>query len=225
MGNLYNEIWTREKFLEYRKLKREGYSHEMLKEHFGDDIYHSGLYNKNSSILPWLEFLKEIIITPEFTSYNINKKYSDIYNNKIDYIVDFIDNGNIYIISLFYYEINNIETYNILLTTKKQWDDYINKLNTFKIKGHITDEERAELVNIVEKETGYNQLYSILKKVTYILSDLIKNKLNGYPISLGDTNNPVKINLYRNIIKSSFNDLIESEEIFNDNKYFIYKNK
>ena len=225
MGNLYNDIWTREKFLEYRNLKREGYSHEMLKEHFGDDIYHSGLYNKNSSILPWLDFLKEIIVTPEYTSYNINTKYSDIHNNKIDYIVDFIDNGNIYIISLFYYEINNIETYNILLTTKKQWDDYINKLNIFKLKGFITDEERVELVNIVEKETGYNQLYTILRKTSYILSDLIKNKLNGCPISLGDTNNPVKINLYRNIIKSSFNDLIESEEIFNDNKYFIYKNK
>ncbi len=225
MVNLYNDIWTREKFLEYRKLKRNGYSHEMLKEHFGDDIYHSGLYNKNSSILPWLEFLKEIIVTPEYTSYNINKKYSDIHNNKFDYIIDFTDNDNIYIITLFYYEVNNIETYNILLTTKKQWDDYIDKLNTSKAKGFITDEERIELINIVEKETGYNQLYSILRKVSYILSDVIKNKLNGYPISLGDTNNPVKINLYRNIIKSSFSDLIESEEIFNDNKYFIYKNK
>lgn len=27
----YNEIWAKEKFLEYRKLKRSGYSHEMLK--------------------------------------------------------------------------------------------------------------------------------------------------------------------------------------------------
>ena len=136
-----------------------------------------------------------------------------------------MDNDNTYIISLFYYEINNIETYNILLTTKNQWLDYTNRLDTFRSKGFITDTERIELINIVEKEKGYNQLYSILRKVSYILSDLIKDKLNGCPISLVDTNNPVKINLYRNIIKSSFNDLIESEEVFNDNKYFIYKSK
>jgi len=56
--NIYNERWTREKFLEYRKLKRSGYSHNMLKEHFGEDIYHSGLYNKNASIIPYDYFIK-----------------------------------------------------------------------------------------------------------------------------------------------------------------------
>ena len=30
--NEYNEIWTREKFLEYRKLKRSGYTDKMLIE-------------------------------------------------------------------------------------------------------------------------------------------------------------------------------------------------
>ena len=32
--NEYNERWTREMFIEYRKLKRSGYSHQMLKEHY-----------------------------------------------------------------------------------------------------------------------------------------------------------------------------------------------
>ena len=53
----YNERWTREKFVEYRKLKRSGYTHQQLKEHFGDDIWYSDLYNKNANIMPWLQNL------------------------------------------------------------------------------------------------------------------------------------------------------------------------
>lgn len=43
----YNEKWTKEKFLKYRKLKKDGYTNEMLIKHFGEDIYHSGMYKKN----------------------------------------------------------------------------------------------------------------------------------------------------------------------------------
>ena len=60
--NEYNERWTREKFIEYRKLKRNGYSHEMLKEHFGEDIYYSGLYNKNGTTLPLILKFGKLII-------------------------------------------------------------------------------------------------------------------------------------------------------------------
>ncbi len=29
----------------------------MLIQHFGEDIYYSGMYNRKSTIMPWLEFL------------------------------------------------------------------------------------------------------------------------------------------------------------------------
>jgi hypothetical protein len=65
----YNDRWTREKFIEYRKLKKEGYTDKMLREHFGEDIYYSGMYNKNGSSLPVIlkfgNFINEIKITPE----------------------------------------------------------------------------------------------------------------------------------------------------------------
>jgi hypothetical protein len=70
---MYNSIWTREKHIEYRKLKKEGWSTKMLLEHFGDDIYHSGMYNKKSTIIPWFNFITEIKITPESTHKNIIK--------------------------------------------------------------------------------------------------------------------------------------------------------
>ncbi len=56
--NEYNERWTREKFLEYRKLKRSVYTHEMLIEHFGDDIDYSGLYNRNAQKIPYWYIVK-----------------------------------------------------------------------------------------------------------------------------------------------------------------------
>ena len=219
----YNERWTKEKFLEYRKLKKNGYSSEMLKEHFGEDIYYSGLYNRKSTIMPWLEFITEIIITPEKTNYDISERPSDIYPNKLDYIIKFENEGVIYIISLFYYIIEGIETYNILLTTDKQWNEYLKQLDLVRNKGYITDTERESLVNIVEKETGFNQLYSVIKKISYILFDFFKD--SEVILSIGETRNPVKINLYRNIIKNSFKNIEELGEKLDDvsNKYFLYK--
>lgn len=222
----YNDKWTREKFLEYRKLKKTGYTTEMLIDHFGEDIYHSGIYNKKSTIMPWLEFMTEIKITPEYTNFNISKEYSDIYEDKLDYIINFNDKDIDYIISFFYYIIDNIETYNILLTTKNQWDEYKEKMGEIKHKGYVTEEEHNELVSIVEKETGFNQLYSIMKKVSYILFDMLENELGNVIISLGETRNIIKINLYRNIIKNSFPSIEEDQKMDNiGNKYYLYKIK
>jgi hypothetical protein len=221
----FNERWNKEKFIEHRKLKRSGYTDKMLIEHFGEDIYYSGMYNKKSTIMPWLEFITEITITPEFTDYTFSKKLSDIYKDKFDYIIKFQNNEVYYIISLFYYIIDSIETLNVLLTTEIQWIEYEKKLNDIRHKGYITDEERNELVNILEKETGLNHLYPVMKKISYILFDIFEKDLGNSIISLGETKNMVKINLYRNIIKNSFSNIEELGEKIDDvgNKYYLYK--
>lgn len=221
----YNERWNKEKFIEYRKLKRSGYTDKMLIEHFGEDIYYSGMYNRKSTIMPWLEFITEITIKPEYTDYTFSKKLSDIYKDKFDYVIKFKNNGVDYIISLFYYIIDGVETFNILLTTEIQWIEYEKKLNDIRHKDYITDEERNELVNIVEKETGLNHLYPVMKKISYILFDIFEKELDNGIISLGETKNMVKINLYRNIIKNSFSNIEEIGQKFDDvgNKYYLYK--
>lgn len=99
--------WTRDKFIEYRKLKREGWSDDMLIDYFGDDIFESGIYNKKSSVIPFLNFITEIKITPYNTDFNFIKKNSDIYTNQYDYVLDFIDNGNKYVISKCYRILRN----------------------------------------------------------------------------------------------------------------------
>ena len=223
----YNERWTSDKFIEYRKLKRSGYTDKMLIEHFGEDIYYSGMYNRKSTIMPWLEFMTEITITPEYTYYTFSKKLSDIYKDKFDYIIKFQNNGVDYIISLFYYIIDNVETYNVLLTTETQWNEYEKKLNSIRSKGYITDDERNELVNIVEKETSLNHLYLVMKRISYILFDFFEKELSSSIISIGETKNMVKINLYRNIIKNSFPNIEEFGEKYDDvgNKYYLYKKR
>ncbi len=221
----YNERWNKEKFIEYRKLKKSGYTDKMLIEHFGEDIYYSGMYNRKSTIMPWLEFITEITIKPEYTDYTFSKKLSDIYKDKFDYVIKFQNNGVDYIISLFYYIIDGVETFNILLTTEIQWIEYEKKLNDIRHKGYITDEERNELVNIVEKETGLNHLYPVMKKISYILFDIFEKELDNNIISLGETKNMVKINLYRNIIKNSLSNIEGIGQKFDDvgNKYYLYK--
>lgn len=217
--------WTKDKFIEYRKLKREGWSDDMLINHFGEVIFESGIYNKKSSVMPFLNFITEIKITPHNTDFNFIKKESDIYPNQYDYVLDFIDNGNKYVVILMYYIIDNIPTYNIILTTWEQWHDYTNELNRVRNKGYITDDERNNLINIIEKETGYNHIYSIMQKISYILFEFIKTEFkNNIILSIGETKNPIKINLYRNIIKGSFPNLVElGERVINDDKYYLYR--
>lgn len=223
----YNERWTKDKFIEYRRLKRSGCTEKMLIEHFGEDIYHSGMYNRKSTIMPWLEFITEITIKPEYTDYTFSKKLSDIYKGKFDYIIRFQNKEVNYIISLFYYIIDSVETYNVLLTTEEQWKEYEKKLNSIRYKGYITDDERNELVNIVEKETGLNHLYPVMKKISYILFDIFEKELGDSILSLGETKNMVKINLYRNIIKNSFSNIEEIGEKLDDigNEFYLYKIK
>jgi hypothetical protein len=63
-----------------------------------------------------------------------------------------------------------------------------------------------------------------MKKVSYILFDFVKNKLGNVIFSIGQTKNPIKINIYRNIIKNSFENVIEKEFKIDSvgNKYCIY---
>jgi len=225
--NEYNEKWTREKFIEYRKLKKSGYTDKMLIEHFGDDIYQSGMYNKNSSLLPnilkYILFVNEIKINLEKTEYNYIPSPSNYLKNKTDYIISFYSNDLPYIISLMYFPINNMETYNIVFTARDQWNEYNFKLRNFLKKGFINDDEFDILNKIIGKETKLNNLFPIFRKLSWILLDFYDKQLKGKLLSIGDTENKKKIKLYRNIIKDSFSNITEEEIIFNGNKYYIYK--
>jgi len=226
----YNERWTREKFLEYRNLKKSGYSHQMLKEHFGDDIYYSGLYNKNAHIIPYDYFIKyfenkinEIKINPEKTAYDITPVPSNLDLTKMDYILTFISNEVSYTICLMYYKIHSDDTYNVIFTTTDQWNEYRQEFFNISKKGNVNTEEWELLNNIISRETGFNDLFPIFRRLTWILFDFYNNHLKGELLSIGETDDKKKINLYRNVIKDSFINVDEVETIFGGSKYYIYK--
>jgi hypothetical protein len=226
----YNERWTREKFIEYRRLKRSGYTDKMLKEHFGEDIYYSGMYNKDAHIIPYDYFTKyfenkinEIKINPEKTEYDITPVYSSLDSNKMDYILTFISGDVLYTICLMYYKIHNDDTYNIIFTTTDQWNQYRQEFFNLSKKGGVDKDEWQLLNDIISRETGFNDLFPIFRKISWILLNFYDKHIKGKILSIGNTENKKKINLYRNIIKDSFVNIIETETTFNGNKYYLYE--
>lgn len=215
--------WSKEKQKEYRKLKREGKTKSQLKEHFGDDIYYSGMFNKVSNILPWHLFT-EIKINPVETPYSYWNRNSNFYSNKIDYLAEFVSRTTKYILYLMYYEVNKIPTYNVIFTTREQYDEYIIKFEEFIQKGYITEEEREILKDILEKETNLNDVFGLTKRLSFVIFDLYQKKINGFVLSIGETDNPTKIKFYRDVIKNSFQNIEEKEKTDNvGNKYYLYK--
>lgn len=203
---------------EMKKLKKLGYTESQLKEHFGD-VY------KVSNILCFLEFLKEEIkINPKLTPYRIWIEYNLYFVNKSDYYIQFDTDKETYILGLLYFPINDISTRNVVFTTKEYFDQYKNKLENIKKEKNVLDEDDMRLLSsIFEKETNINDIIPLMKSISYILVDIFQRNIINEPISIGETNNPQKINFYRNIIKDSFPSWKETKvEDINKNAYFIY---
>jgi hypothetical protein len=220
--------WTKEKFLEYRKLKRSGYSHQDLINHFGDEIYESGLYNKNAHVLPYSQFVRnnqkmnEIKINHMETHYISSAMFSDFDKTKMDYLLYFNHSDVSYVICLMYFKINDTDTYNIIFTTLDNWIKYREKNTNYIKKGYLTIEEWTELDKIVSEETNYNEVYQLMKKISYIIFDYVKLNFQEVIFSIGETKNEQKINLYRNIIQHSFPNFKEEKVSFNGVTYYLY---
>jgi hypothetical protein len=221
---LFNKIWTKQKNDLYRNFIKEGKSVDFIKDYFGEDLKHhpKGKYQYNH--LKQFDLFEKIIIDPIETPYSVKTQKSWFYPNKTDYILEFVSNQIFYIIYLMYYEVNTIGTYNIILTTRDNYNSYDLKINEFIQKGYISEPERNILISIIEKETNYNDIYGIVKRLSYILFDFYK-QIPGSIFSVGDTpDNPVKIRLYRNIIKDSFKNIIETKVLDEQqNIYYLYK--
>lgn len=203
----------------------------MLIEHFGEDIYHSGIYNRTSNIIPYEYFTKyfenvvnEIKVNPEETNYDITPTPSNIYLSKMDYILTFLSANISYTICLMYYKIDDNDTYNIVFTTTEQWNEYRQEFFNILKKGNINETEWKLLNDIISRETNFNNLFPIFRKLSWVLLNFYENYINGSILSIGDTENKKKINLYRSIINNSFSNIEEIEKIDHlGNKYYLYK--
>jgi len=217
----FNKIWTKEKNDLLRQFIKEHKSVDFIIDYFGDDLkHHPKKKYSYSKIMPFEYFSKygftnEIKITPEYTSYKVLRVDNIFYNNRTDYEIYFTLNQHDYVLLFLFYIVDGIDTYNMVITTKKQYEEYKKQLES-------GNRNYEELKGIIEKETGYEELIPLMKKIGYIVLDFCNN-INIKVLSIGETDREVKINLYRNIIKDSFKDIKETMEIDNfGNRYYIY---
>lgn len=123
----FNKIWTKEKNDILRQFNKEGKSIEFIKEYFGDDLkYHPKGKFKSNKLFGFHKFVNEIIITPENIDYNKNIQKSIKYKDKKDYIYSFKTKQE-YILMLLYVENFNKSSYEIVFTSKENYDTYIKK--------------------------------------------------------------------------------------------------
>ena len=228
---LFDDIWTKEKNRLLRQFNREGKDIDFIYAYFGDDLYHIGR-RTHSRILPYQLFniKEEIEIHPDKTTSSINMMKSLLDLSKTDYILNFKCKDKEYIILLMYVKLNNTETYNVIFTTKSQYQDYLIKLDYYKqkSKGNINKTQHMILSKIIEKETNYNELFPLFKSLVYILQHFYNSMLHHEILSVGDTDIKIKIRLYRNIISSTFKNATEFIETVKDSDgeehiYYCYK--
>jgi len=179
---------------------------------------------ENKVVKKWGQFLNEVVINPEQTEYTYKLEESDYFEDGEDWVLEFKDGGIDYVVSLMYFPLLGFKSYNILFTTKPQWIDFKSKSSELSNKVIITDEELIELQNNVEKETGYNRLFPIIRKLAYVIIDFSKTHLKGETIVIVDSKNTTKIKFYRNIISSfkEVEDLGVKEDDYG-NRCFLYK--
>ena len=222
----FNKNWTKEDNDKMREMFKEGKTHDDVINYFGEEkvkFHPKKKFHRGKHLPMFNNFISEIKINPKKTEYIFQKIDSISYKNKKDIVTFFNINNHEYVLVLFYMFENNIQSYEILFTTKKQYDEYF-----LLLPGkHFTEEEQDTLKKILENNTKFNELYDLLKSITFILVEMyddLKFFFGDIIFSITETDNPIKIRLYKNIIKDSFPNFSYKRRKINS-KYIYYYSK
>lgn len=203
----FNKNWTKEDNDILRNMIKENKSVDDIRNFFGNDklFYHptKKYYHSNSSVLPRFNriedfngFINEIKYDSLKTDFVKDFSDSENFLNEFDYKYTFqTNNGNRYIVDFIYlrdtigiYKNRNI--YNVSFTIENQ-------------------RNKTEY----EKETNLNEQHELIKRIIYIFKDFHNYYSNDSIYLIGETVNIKKINWYRDIIRNSFKNVIETEDI------------
>lgn len=230
----FNEIWTKEKNDELRKMICERRDVDEIRSRFGKDLdsHPEKKYSSKGSMLTYSMFqaLNEIRVSPEKTTYVVltSKTSPDKHN----YLLPFKVNDKPYVVLLYYLIERGVPSYNVIFTTKEQHLEYTKKVEEiYTHRGDVpmSQDERDILSEILERVTGRNELLPLMRKVSYVLLDFypfLNSQNPGIPLSVGETKNPTKIKLYRNIIRDSFENVkeVEGMDDLGGKMYYYYIN-
>jgi len=218
----FNEKWSKHDNDIMRNMIKEGKTTNDIIDYFGiEKLRNHPNKFKYGGVLPYEQYINEVIIHPERVFYSINQRPSLLNKDKYDYLLSFYTKGISYVIILFYSIIEGIESHIISFTTKEQFDEYSDYIDN--INGEQTTDDTLKLIDIFEKTTNYNDIYKLMKNISYVLFNFLEKNEEEITLSILEGNDKRRINLYRNIIEDSFVNLKEYEIITNDKKLFYYK--
>ena len=206
---VFTSDWTKQDNDKYRSLIKERKSVDDIISIMGlEKLKHkpNGSYCYGGVLKNFGEFLNEITYTEKWTEISLNVKKSKYFKGDNYEFYFKTDNGNEYVFEFVYY----IETvgpfigynlYNLSFTTKQQ-KEVSDKIKNDTIK-----------TNIYEQITDRNESHEIFKRLIYLFRHFhtYYGKRQNSIYVIGETTNSKKINYYRNSIKSSFDDVIETK--------------
>mgnify|MGYP001766557341 CR=1 FL=1 len=228
-----NKVWNKRRQQKLLDMNKQGLGDDEIKKYFGSLLqYHPTRYNfTTNKMLNFINFKNEAYINKfKEIDYTYEQRLSFFYNFKTDYIIYFTVENVDYVIVLFYHE-DKIKSYNILFTTKKQYDEYLDKIESFLEHNDVTDMDENfmnELKEILEGETKLNDPNQVMNALSYIIIDFYNKVLRKYfkntILSIGNTKRKGKIEWYRHIIKNSFDNVKETEDISSIGEKIWYYN-
>jgi hypothetical protein len=194
-------MWTKEDNKQLRQLIKEHKTPDEIISIMGYDKLREN--PKKKYVSQYNEFiLNEIKAQPKESSNYFKQEKSEVYIGEWNYSSMFkTDSGQEYVVDFIYVKetknkFKNSNVFNISFTTKEQRD--------------LTDYKNYE------KDTKKNEIIELIKRLLFVINEALYSIKRRYPnpvLLIGETENPQKINFYRNIIKDSLPNLIEIEDI------------
>jgi hypothetical protein len=206
-------MWTKEDNSRLRKLISEGKNPSEIIEIMGYDKLREN--PKKKYVSNYNEFiLNEIFAKPKETEFVIGREKSKYFKDKMNYYSTFkTSSGQEYVVDFVYVQ------------EKNQFKND----NVFNLSFTIKENRDLDNYNKYEEETNKKELIELTKRLIYVIIesiDVIKLKYKNVIILIGETENPQKINFYKNVINDSFKNIEEIEDISlytNGKRAYYYK--
>ena len=213
----FTEEWTKEDNNILRGLIKEGKSPSQIIDIIGYDKLRK---NPNKKYVgKFSEFiLNEIFFKSKKTVFNINQDLSNYYNGELNYNSTFkTESGQEYVVDF---------------VIVKEKDGQFKKSNIFNLSFSTIENRNFSDYKKYEEDTGKGEYIELTKRLIFVIRESIKVIELNYKnivILIGETENPQKINFYRNVIKESFDDIdeiIDESSFTNGLKayYYVIKN-
>jgi len=205
---IFTEEWSKDDNKLYRKMIKEKKSISEIVSIIGLEKLKNkpnGYFSSGGVLKNFNNFLiNEIVYTEKYTEFNLNRKKSKYFDG-YDYIFTFKTNSLIDYVFEFVYYIDTIgpfagfNLYNLSFTTLNQ-----------KILSDVISDDKIK-TDIYEKPTEKNELHELMKRLIYIFNHFYNyyGRIENSIYVIGETLNPQKMNFYKNLISSSFENIDE----------------